>query len=280
MHAGVDERLHQQEHVRRSRAGERGRHIDHALVLDLDLLAERAEDRLRAVALVAVDARRGAPGGDAHADLRRRVGHRAHDRRVVEALAQHGERRARDDRQHELIGAQLSAQLAEHRGEDLWLHGQHHDVHALRGLGVRGEGFHAELFRKLRAAFAAWPGDEDVRRRDEVLVEHAADHRLRHRPAADEREALSLEGHQRMIRRRSPLSNSPRVSIARRSKACGGMPMSARSSSPTSARDRVSMRPRFGSASVVLGADVGEIDVADRSSAAAERGNVSRNHAS
>src|SRR5467141_4190162 len=61
VHAGVDERLHQQEHVRRSGAGERGRHVDHALLLDLDLLAERAEDRLRAVALIALDARGRAP---------------------------------------------------------------------------------------------------------------------------------------------------------------------------------------------------------------------------
>ncbi len=195
MHARVDERLHQQEDVGRTGAGERGRHVDHALLLDLDLLAERAEDRLRAVALIALDARGRAPRGDAHPDLRRRVRHRAHDRRVVEALAQHRERRAGHDGDNELIGAQLPAHLAKHRRQHLRLHGQHDDVGTLGRVGVRRECLHAELFRELRAPLAARPGDEDVRRRHQMLVEEPADHRLRHRSAADEREPLSLKRH-------------------------------------------------------------------------------------
>ena len=42
---GVDERLHDEEHVRRPGAAHRGRHRDELLVLDLELGAERAEER-------------------------------------------------------------------------------------------------------------------------------------------------------------------------------------------------------------------------------------------
>ena len=48
----VDQRLHDEEHVGRAGARDRGRHRDPLLVLDLELRAERAEQRLRLGALV------------------------------------------------------------------------------------------------------------------------------------------------------------------------------------------------------------------------------------
>ena len=80
----------------------------------------------------------------------------------IETLAQHRERRARDDRHDELIRPQLAAELAQHRRQDLQLHRQDDDVRALRRLGVRRERLHAELFGQLRTPFAARAGDEDV----------------------------------------------------------------------------------------------------------------------
>ena len=68
-----------------------------------------------------------------------------------------------------------------------------------RGLGVRRERFHAEALRELGAPLAARARDEHVRGRHEMLVEEAADHRLGHGAAADERKALSGEGHSRII---------------------------------------------------------------------------------
>ena len=52
MDGRVDQRLHHQEHVGGAGAGHRGRHRDPLLVLDLELGAQRAEQRLRLVALV------------------------------------------------------------------------------------------------------------------------------------------------------------------------------------------------------------------------------------
>ena len=51
MDGGVDERLHDEEDVGRAGAGDRGRHRDHLLVVDLELVAERAEQRRRLGAL-------------------------------------------------------------------------------------------------------------------------------------------------------------------------------------------------------------------------------------
>ena len=115
MDAGVHQRLHEEEYIRRSGARERRRHVDPRLLLDLDLLAERAEDGLRAVALLAIHCGRRGPRRDPHPDLRRGIGHGPHDLGVIEAIAQHRERRAGDDRDHELLRGQLAVQLAQHR---------------------------------------------------------------------------------------------------------------------------------------------------------------------
>jgi len=63
-------------------------------------------------------------------------------------------------------------------------------VRAVCSLDVRRERLDSELLGELGAPFAARPGDEHVRRRHQMLVKHAADHRLRHRSTADERESL------------------------------------------------------------------------------------------
>ena len=116
---------------------------------------------------------------------------------MVETVAERTERRAGDDRDHELLFIELAAQLAHHRREDLRLHREHDDVGVGGGLGVRSERLHAIGLRQLRAAFAPRPGDENMGGRHEVSVEEAAHHRLGHGAAADERQTLSGQGHGR-----------------------------------------------------------------------------------
>ncbi len=87
MHAGVDERLHEQEHIGRTGTGEGRRHIDLRLLGDLELFAQRAEDRFRAGLVIALHRRARAPHRDAHPDLRGRVRHRADDDGVLETFA-------------------------------------------------------------------------------------------------------------------------------------------------------------------------------------------------
>ena len=75
--------------------GHGGRHRDPLLVLDLELRAERAEQRPRLVALVGGRRGRRVPDGHAVADAGRRVGHRADDLVVAERRDERVGRRAR-----------------------------------------------------------------------------------------------------------------------------------------------------------------------------------------
>ena len=190
MHAGIDERLHQQEDIRRSGARERGGHVEVRLVLDHELLAEGGEDLFRPFALRGRHRRRRVPRGHAHPDLRRRVRHRAHDRGVREPGLERAHRRARDDREHELLRGQLPVELLHHRRQHLRLHRENDDSGIPRRVGVGGERRDRELLRELRAALAARAGDGHVRRRDDVAVEDRADHRLAHHATAEERDPV------------------------------------------------------------------------------------------
>ena len=83
MDGRVDERLHDQEHVRRAGAADGGRHGHELLVLDLELGAQAAGAAPRSASRwTRRDLWRGVPDGHAPAQLRGRVGHaRARSRR-------------------------------------------------------------------------------------------------------------------------------------------------------------------------------------------------------
>ena len=118
----VDERLHDEEHVGRAGAADRGRHRDHLLVVDLELEAERTEQGGGLRPLLVGRLGRGVPDRHALAEAGRRVGHAAHDLVVAEDAGQGRGRGPGQDAQHELAAAQvradLAADLVEHLGLD------------------------------------------------------------------------------------------------------------------------------------------------------------------
>ena len=113
---GVDQRLHHEEHVGRAAAADRGRHRDELLVVDLDLVAERPQQRARLLALLGRRLGRRVPDGHPAAEARRRVGHAPHDLAVAEEPADRRRRRAGEDREHELAVAQAGPRGRAPRG--------------------------------------------------------------------------------------------------------------------------------------------------------------------
>ena len=86
MHPRVNHRLHDQQHVGRSGAAKRGRHVQVALVVDLDSLVQRAQYGLRLLKLLLRDPARGLPHRNPFRNLARCVGHRADYRGVAQGL--------------------------------------------------------------------------------------------------------------------------------------------------------------------------------------------------
>ena len=109
----VDQGLHDQEDVGRAGPGDRGRHRDELLVVDLDLRAERAEQRAGLLAL-----RRRTVSGVAYQtvmpapELGGRVGHAPDDLVVAEGADEGPRRRAGEDADDELARLEPSANLA------------------------------------------------------------------------------------------------------------------------------------------------------------------------
>ena len=112
----VDERLHDEEHVGRAGAADRGGHGDQLLVVDLELGAEGPEQRRRLLALVLGGLGRRVPDGHAFAQLRRRVGHAADDLVVAEDAGQGRRRGAGEHAQDQLPASQVRPDLATRRG--------------------------------------------------------------------------------------------------------------------------------------------------------------------
>ena len=88
VHRGVDQRLHDQEHVRRAGAAHGGRHRDGLLVVDLDLVAQRPQQGAGLSALVAVVSGRGVPDRHAPSEAGGRVGHAPDDLVVAQDAGQ------------------------------------------------------------------------------------------------------------------------------------------------------------------------------------------------
>ena len=118
---GVDQRLHHQEDVGRPGARHRGGHRHHLLVVDLDLVAERSEQRGGLGALLGRRLRRGVPHGHPAAEAGRRVGHAPDDLVVAEDAGQGRGRRAGQHAQDELAARQVRADLAADLGQHLGL---------------------------------------------------------------------------------------------------------------------------------------------------------------
>ena len=133
MDGRVDERLHHQEHVGRAGAADRGRHGDHLLVVDLELVrrARRAGRRPGPAA------RRSSPGVAYQTVMPlpepgRRVGHAPDDLVVAEDAGQGRGRGAGQDAEDELAAAQVRADLAPDPVEHLGLDAEQDDVGAAR----------------------------------------------------------------------------------------------------------------------------------------------------
>ena len=136
----VDQRLHDEEHVGGAGAADGGRHRDHLLVVDLELDAERAEQRRRLLPLLRGRLGRRVPDRHALAEPGRRVGHRPDDLVVAERPDQRRRRRPGDDRQHELAAPQVRPDLAADLAEHLGLDREQDDVGVLDRLDVAGDG--------------------------------------------------------------------------------------------------------------------------------------------
>ena len=193
--SGVDQRLHEQEDVRRAGARNRGRHVDEVLIVDEDLLPERTEDRASLSPMGVVGRLRGAPHRDALPDLGRRVRHGSHGDLVTESVRDRAQRNARDDGDHERVLPDPAAQLAQHDREDLRLDREHHDIAHLGGVEIRPDTANAESLGQLVPPSGSRPGDEDRAGIDQSLLHEATDHRLGHRATADEGDRLRVEGH-------------------------------------------------------------------------------------
>ena len=193
MHGGVDQRLHQQEHVGRPGAADGGRHVEEALGLDVELAPERADDGPRLLALRRRHLRRGRPHRHALADLGRRIGHGPHDGPVPRPGRERFDGGAGHDRQQQRLRPERPADVGEHGRQHLRLDGQHDHVADGRGGPVVGGGADAEPAVQLLQPLAVPVAGRDAVGAELLARQQTADHRLGHRPGADERDPDVLE---------------------------------------------------------------------------------------
>ena len=182
----VDERLHDQEDVGRAGPGDRGGHRHELLVVDLELGAERLEERARLGPLLGGRLRGGVPDRHPATEPGRRVGHAPDDPAVAQVALEGRRGGPGDDRQDELVVAQVAADLAADPVEHLGLDREQDDV----GAGDRLERCPGPSGSRTasRARPAARPGDgwrrpgRGPRARPR---RRPGDHRLGHDPGAD-----------------------------------------------------------------------------------------------
>ena len=189
----VDQRLHHEEDVGRAGPGDRGRHGDEALVVDLDLVAEGREQRAGLLALRLGGLRGRVPDGHALAELGRRVGHAPDDLAVAEMAHQRPGRRAREDADHELARPQPTSDLAPDPAQHLGLDPEQHDVGALDRSRVQVDRPDAVGPLEGLAPVAAGMAGDDLAGRDDVVAEQAGDDRLGHDAGADGRDRGARE---------------------------------------------------------------------------------------
>ena len=159
---GVDQRLHDEEDVGRAGPADRGRHRHHLLVVDLELMAEGAEQRRRLRSLRLCRLGRGVPDRHALPQAGRGVGHAAHDLIVAEDPSQCGSRGAGEHAQHELPATQVRADLAPDPFQHLGLDPQQDDVGVTDGVGVGADGRDPVLALQRFAPFRARVTGDDA----------------------------------------------------------------------------------------------------------------------
>ncbi len=197
---GVDQRFHDQEDVGRAGAADGGGHGDQLLVVDLHLLAQRAEQYLRLLSLRLGDLGRGVPDGHAPTELRRRVGHAAHDLAVAQSVGQRLRAGAGDDADHELPLAQAAGQLASDPAQHLRLDRQHDDIGVFDRRRVLLDGTHTVRAHQLVAPLEARVAGDDLLGADELGAQQAGDHGFGHDARADGRDGAVGERHRPSIR--------------------------------------------------------------------------------
>ena len=192
----VDERLHDQEDVRRAGTADRGGHSDHLLVIDFELDAEGAEQRGGLGALIVGRLGRGVPDGHALSEPRRGVWH-ATDHLVVAQDA--GQGRGRGTGKHaqdELACPEVRADLATDLVQHLWLDPEQDHVRVPDRLEVRCDGPDPVLALKGLAPFGPRMAGDDLARGDQLATQQAGDHRLGHDAGADRNDCgLGKGGH-------------------------------------------------------------------------------------
>ena len=195
MDGRVDERLHDQEHVRRPGAADGGRHGHELLVLDLELVTQAAEERRGLRALWLADRRRGVPHGHPLAQLGRCVGHGTHERLVAEDVGERPRGGAGDDADDQLAIPEHGCELGSDPLEHLGLDAQDHDVRALDGLDVRRRGADAVARFQLRPTLGARVAGDEAGGIDLARLEQPGDHRSGHDPGAHGRDGDVVQRH-------------------------------------------------------------------------------------
>ena len=190
----VDERLHDEEDVGRAGTAHRGRHRDHLLVVDLELGAQRPEERRRLLALRVGRLGRRVPDRHALAEAGRRVGHAADDLVVAEDAGEGGRRGAGQDAQDELPAAQVRTDLAADPGQHLGLDPEEDDVGAFDGLGVVGDRADPVLACEVLTPLVARMAGDHLTGIDQLAAEQPGDHRLGHHAGTDRRDRGLREG--------------------------------------------------------------------------------------
>ena len=179
---GVDQRLHDQEDVRRAGARDGGRHGHHLLVVDLDLDAQGAEEVSRLLALLGARLRRRVPHRHPFAEASGRVGHCPDDLVVAERPDQGLRGRAGEDRQDDLAASQPRPDLAPDAGQHLGLDREDDDIRVRNGLGIAGDRPDAVVAGELLPAFGTRVAGHDTIGLDELAAQQAGDHGLGHDP--------------------------------------------------------------------------------------------------
>ena len=132
----------------------------------------------------------GGPNADALTDLRRRVGHDAHDGVVAEGLAHGVNARAGHNRHHHLPRLQSALQFLQHVAQNLGFHGEDHDLPGLRRQHIVASDPDAAQVVQLLLPLLARVAGRDMVGRHQSLGQESLDHGLGHDPAADEGNAI------------------------------------------------------------------------------------------
>jgi len=193
VHCRVHQRFHEQKDIGGTGAADGGSHIQRVLVGDVHLRPHRPQDSSRLGALQLGHRRRSGPDGHALPDLSWRVGHGAHDGGMVEPGANDSHGHARDDGKHDRRGLDVTAQFGQHRGQHLGLDREDHDIRLTGSGNVIGGDAHTVPISQFLAPLRTWPASDDLLWSHFAGAQQRLDHRLGHRPTADESQCQSMQ---------------------------------------------------------------------------------------